>query len=147
MIPDVHAGNFVNWEGPWVPSLGINLGVLMDPLSVLMTSVVSGIGLLVLIFSLEYMRGDPGLTRYWFFTQLFIGGLIMVVMAGNLLQLYIGWEVVGICCYALVTYWYRNPENARYGLKKFLVLRVGDLSLLLSILISLDHKRILVYVK
>jgi len=135
MIPDVHAGNFVHWEIPWVPSLGINLGVLMDPLSVLMVSVVSGIGLLVLIFSLEYMRGDPGLTRYWFFTQLFIGGLIMVVMAGNLLQLYIGWEVVGVCCYALVNHWHRNPQNARYGLKTFLVLRVGDLSLLLSILI------------
>jgi len=135
MIPDVHAGNFISWEIPWVPSLGINLGVLMDPLSVLMVSVVSGIGLMVLIFSLEYMRGDAGLTRYWFFTQLFIGGLIMVVMAGNLLQLYIGWEVVGVCCYALVTYWHRNPENARYGLKTFLILRVGDLSLLLSILI------------
>jgi len=135
MIPDVHAGNFVNWEISWIRSLGINLGVLMDPLSVLMVSLVSGIGLLVLIFSLEYMRGDADLTRYWFFTQLFIGGLIMVVMAGNLLQLYIGWEVVGVCCYALVTYWHRNPENARYGLKTFLVLRVGDLSLLMSILI------------
>ena len=135
MIPDVHAGNLVNWQIPWVTSLGINLGVLMDPLSVLMASVVSGIGLLVLIFSLEYMRGDPGLTRYWFFTQLFIGGLVMVVMADNFLQLFIGWEVVGVCCYALVTFWYRNPENARYGLKTFLVLRVGDLSLLMSILI------------
>jgi len=135
MIPDVHAGNLVNWQIPWVPSLGINLGVLMDPLSVLMASVVSGIGLLVLIFSLEYMRGDPGLTRYWFFTQLFIGGLIMVVMADNLLQLYVGWEVVGVCCYALVNYWYRNPENARFGLKTFLLLRVGDVSLLMSILI------------
>jgi len=135
MIPDVHAGNLVNWEIPWVSSLGIDLGVLMDPLSVLMVSIISGIGFLVLIFSLEYMRGDAGLTRYWFFTQLFIGGLIMVVMAGNLLQLYIGWEVVGVCCYALVTHWYRNPENPRYGLKTFLVLRVGDLSLLISILI------------
>jgi NADH-quinone oxidoreductase subunit L len=135
MIPDVHAGNLVNWQIPWIPSLGINLGVLMDPLSVLMTSVVSSIGLLVLIFSLEYMRGERGLSRYWFFTQLFIGGLIMVVMADNLLQLYIGWEVVGICCYALVNFWYRKEENARYGLKTFLVLRIGDLALLISILI------------
>ena len=135
MIPDVHAGNLVNWQIPWVTSLGINLGVLMDPLSVLMASIVSSIGLLVLIFSSEYMRRDSGLTRYWFFTQLFIGGLVMVVMADNFLQLFIGWEVVGVCCYALVTHWYKNPENARYGLKTFLVLRVGDLSLLMSILI------------
>jgi NADH-quinone oxidoreductase subunit L len=135
MMPDVHAGNVVNWKIPWVTSLGIDLGVLMDPLSVLIASVVSGMGLLVLIFSLEHMRGDPSLTRYWFFTQLFIGGLVMVVMADNLLQLYVGWEVVGVCCYALVTFWYRYSENARYGLKTFLLLRVGDLCLLMSILI------------
>jgi len=139
MIPDVHAGNVVNWQIPWVSSLGINLGVLMDPLSVLMASVVSSIGLLVLVFSLEYMRGDSGLTRYWFFTQLFIGGLVMVVMADNFLHLFVGWEVVGVCCYALVSYWYRNPENARYGLKTFLVLRIGDLALLMSILIMYSY--------
>ncbi|MDI6904464.1 MAG: proton-conducting transporter membrane subunit [Candidatus Bathyarchaeia archaeon] len=148
MIPDVFTGNVVDWVsgktlGPipydwqtqWVGSLGINLGVLVDPLSVLMTSLVCSIGLLVLIFSLEYMRGDPGLTRYWFLTQFFIGGLSMVVMAGNLLQLYIGWEIVGVCCYALVSFWYRDPQNARYGLKTFLMLRVGDVFLLASILI------------
>ena len=148
MIPDVFAGNVVDWVSgktlsgipfdwriPWLSSLGIDLGVLVDPLSVLMTSVVSSIGLLVIVFSLEYMRGDPGLTRYWFLTQLFIGGLSMVVMAGNLLQLYIGWEIVGVCCYALVSFWYRDPQNARYGLKTFLVLRVGDVFLLASILI------------
>lgn len=148
MIPDVFMGNVVDWVSgktlgnipydwqiPWVGSLDINLGVLVDPLSVLMTSLVCSIGLLVLIFSIGYMRGDPGLTRYWFLTQLFIGGLSMVVMAGNLLQLYIGWEIVGVCCYALVSFWYRDPQNARYGLKTFLVLRVGDVFLLASILI------------
>jgi len=148
MIPDVFTGKAVNWvsgktlgdipydwQTPWIGSLGINLGVLVDPLSVLMTSVVCSIGLLILIFSLGYMRGDPGLTRYWFLTQLFIGGLSMVVMAGNLLQLYIGWEIIGVCCYALVSFWYRDPQNARYGLKTFLVLRVGDVFLLASILI------------
>ena len=135
MVPDVFAGNVVDWRIPWVGSLGVDLGVLVDPLSVLMASVVSGIGLLVTVFSLEYMRGDPGLTRYWFFTLLFIGGLSMVVVAGNLLQLYIGWEIVGVCCYALVSFWYRDPRNVRYGLKTFLVLRVGDVFLLASILI------------
>lgn len=115
--------------------IGIDLVVLVDPLSVLMTSIVSGIGLLVLIFSLEYMHGDPGLTRYWFLTQLFIGGLGMAVMAGNLLQMYIGWEIARVCYYALVSFWYRDPQNARYGLKTFLMLRVGDVFLLASILI------------
>ena len=139
MIPDVYAGVVDYPPIPWIDSLNLYLGVLVDPLSVLMTSVVSGIGLLVLIFSLGYMRGDPGLTRYWSFTQLFIGGLSMVVMAGNLLQLYIGWEIVGVCCYALVSFWYRDPQNARYGLKTFLVLRVGDVFLLASILIMYSY--------
>jgi len=152
MIPDVFTGSLVdwasgktlgdipyNWSTPWVGSLGIDLGVLVDPLSVLMTSVVSSIGLLVLIFSIEYMRGDPGLTRYWFLTQLFIGGLGMVVMAGNLLQLYIGWEIVGVCCYALVSFWHKDPQNVRYGLKTFLMLRVGDVFLLASILIMYSY--------
>jgi len=135
MIPDVHAGNMIDWQIQWIASLGMNLGVLMDPLSVLVVSVVSSLGFLVIVFSVEYMRGDPSLARYWFFTQLFIGALVMVVMADNLLQLFIGWEIVGVCCYALVTFWHRNPENGRYGLKTFLVLRMGDLLLLMSILI------------
>jgi len=152
MIHDVFLGTVVDWVSgrilgsipfywstPWIGSLAIDLSVLVDPLSVLMTSVVSSIGLLVLIFSSEYMRGDSGLTRYWFLTQLFVGGLNIVVMAGNLLQLYIGWEVVGICCYALVSYWYRDQQNARYGLKTFLILRVGDVFLLASILIMYIH--------
>jgi len=152
MIHDVFLGTLIDWVSgemlgsipfywsiPWIGSLAIDLAVLVDPLSVLMTSVVSSIGLLVLIFSSEYMRGDSGLTRYWFLTQLFVGGLNMVVMAGNLLQLYIGWEVVGVCCYALVSYWYRDRQNARYGLKTFLILRVGDVFLLASILIMYIH--------
>jgi NADH-quinone oxidoreductase subunit L len=148
MIPDVFMGNAVNWvsgevmgglpldwEFLWVGSLGLNAGVLVDFLSVLMACVVSVIGLLVTIFSIEYMRGKHGLTRYWLFLQLFIGGLGMIVMADNLLQLYVGWEIVGIGCVALVTFWYKNSRKADCGLKTFMILRVGDVLLLASILI------------
>jgi len=148
MIPDVFTGKAVNWVSgevigdvpldwqlPWVSSLGLNAGVLVDFLSVLMTCVVSTIGLLVTVFSIEYMREEHGLTRYWLFLQLFIGGLGMIVMADNFLQLYIGWEMVGIGCVALVTFWYKDPHKAHCGLKTFMILRIGDVLLLASILI------------
>ena len=135
LIPDTLMGNMVNYQIPWTSSLNANLGVLVDPLSVLMSNIINCIGLLVTIFSLEYMQGEPGLTRYWFFTQLFIGGLSLVVMADNLLLLFIGWEIVGICCCAMVTFWYKDSQKAHYGLKTFLILRVGDVLLLASILI------------
>ena len=132
MIPDVLAGNISPWQISW---FHLELGVLIDPLSVLMACVINGIGLLVTVFSVEYMRRDPSLSRYWFLIQLFIGGLVLVVVADNLLLLFIGWEIVGVSCSALVAFWHQDPEKAHYGLKTFLVLRVGDILLLMSILI------------
>ena len=132
MIPDILAGNILPWRISW---FHLELGILVDPLSVLMACVVNGIGLLVAVFSVEYMRRDPSLSRYWFLIQLFIGGLVLVVVADNLLLLFIGWEVVGVSCSALVAFWHQDPKKAHYGLKTFLVLRVGDILLLMAILI------------
>ena len=147
MISDVFMGKAVNWVSgevigglpldwqlPWISSLGLNAGVLVDFLSVLMACVVSGIGLLVTVFSVEYMRGKQGLIRYWVFLQLFIGGLGMIVMADNLLQLFVGWEIAGLGCVALVTFWYKDSHKAHCGLKTFMILRIGDVLLLASIL-------------
>jgi len=152
MIPDVLTGNVVNWVSgevmgglpldwqiPWVGSLGLNLGVMVDFLSVLMICVVSAMGLLVTVFSVEYMQGKHGLTRYWFFLQLFIGGLGMIVMSDNFLQLFVGWEIVGMSCVALVTFWYKDPHKAHCGLKTFMILRIGDVLLLASILIMYSY--------
>ncbi len=136
MIPDIFAGNILPWRISW---FHLELGILVDPLSVLMACVVNGIGLLVAVFSVEYMRRDPSLSRYWFLIQLFIGGLVLVVVADNLLLLFIGWEIVGVSCSALVAFWHQDPEKAHYGLKTFLILRVGDILLLISILIIYAH--------
>lgn len=131
MIPDVLAGNIVDLRVSW---FYLEFGVLVDPLSVLMVSVVNGVGFLVAIFSMEYMRRDPNLTRYWFLIQIFIGGLDLTVVADNLLWLFIGWEIVGVSCAALVAFWHQDPYKAHCGLKTFMVLRVGDALLLTSIL-------------
>ncbi len=139
MIPYVFVKNIVDLHFSWIPHLGINLGVLIDPLSVFMANVVSCIGLLISIYSLEYMRGEPSLTRYWFLMQFFIGGMILLVMADNFLQLYIGWEIVGICSYALIGFWYEDSYNAHCGMKAFMMTRIGDVAFLVSILIIYLH--------
>jgi len=152
MIPDVLTGNAVNWVSgevmgelpldlqlPWISSLDLSAGVMVDFLSVLMICVVSAMGLLVTVFSVEYMQGKRGLTRYWLFLQLFIGGLGMIVMSDNFLQLFVGWEIVGMSCVALVTFWYKDPHKAHCGLKTFMILRIGDVLLLASILIMYSY--------
>ncbi len=135
---------------PWNPIYGVSVGVLVDPLSVLMANVVSWISLLIMVYSLSYMRGDLSLTRYWFFMNLFVGSMLLLVMSDNLVITYVGWEGVGLCSYALIGYWYRDlkedwrrcwvgepPEAyppSHAGMKAFVTTRVGDVCLLAAIL-------------
>ena len=132
MIPNVLDGKVIDLKTPWLYS---QMGVLVDPLSVLMACVITCIGLLVTIFSVAYMKEDPSLARFWFLIQLFIGGYIVIVMANNLLFMFIGWEIVGLCCTGLAAFWYKDPEKAHVGLKTFMILRVADVLLLASILL------------
>jgi len=132
MIPDILAGQIVDLGIPWrYPELG----VLIDPLSVLMASVISCIGFLVTVFSVAYMQEEPSLARFWFLIQLFIGGYLVIVLADNLLFMFIGWETVGICCTGLAAFWHKDPKRAHMGLKTFMVLRIADVLLLASILL------------
>ena len=139
MLPDAFYGGSADIQMPWIPHLSLQLGVLVDPLSVFMACIVSFIGALILLYSIGYMAGEEGLTRYYFFMLLFIGGMIGLVMADNLLQLYIFWEVVGLCSYALIGFWYKRPEAVRAGMKAFIVTRVGDVCLLAGILMLYLH--------
>jgi NADH-quinone oxidoreductase subunit L len=138
----------------WVslPAVGdVRFGILLDPLSVVMANVVAWISTLVFIYSLGYMRGDPGLTRYWFFMQLFVGNMQLLVLSENLIQMLVGWEGVGVCSYALIGYWYRDrkedylkcwvgepPEAyppSHCGMKAFITTRVGDVFMLVGMLL------------
>ena len=136
MIPDILAGHIVDLRIPW---LYPELGVLVDPLSVLMACVITCIGFLVTIFSVAYMREEPSLARFWFLIQLFIGGYVIIVIADNLLFMFIGWEIVGLCCTGLAAFWHKDPERAHMGLKTFMVLRVADALFLASILLIYIH--------
>ncbi|MHA1972740.1 MAG: NADH-quinone oxidoreductase subunit 5 family protein [Candidatus Hodarchaeales archaeon] len=124
---------------PLMPSTGIGTffqnSILVDPLSVFMAVIAAGLGFLIALFSLEYMKGDEAETRYYFFLQLFVGGMVLLVMAGDLVFLYFGWKIVGVCSYFLIAHWFHKPDPqgllcAKSGIKAFLMTLVGDILLL-----------------
>jgi NADH-quinone oxidoreductase subunit L len=137
---------------PGAPILSeIRAGMLLDPLSIIMANVVSVISFLIMVYSLGYMRGDPGLTRYWFFMNFFIANMLLLVLADNLILMLIGWEGVGLCSYALIGYWYRDSKEgwlhywvgeppeayppSHCGMKAFIVTRFGDLFMIAGALV------------
>jgi NADH-quinone oxidoreductase subunit L len=130
LVPDVlGASTPLGSPVAWVSS-SITAGVFVDALSVLFTVLVAFFGLIIAIYSLGYMKEEEGLTRYYFFLLLFIGSMIGLVIADNFLQMFIFWEMVGLCSYALISFWYKRPESVRAGVKVFLMTRIGDVSLL-----------------
>jgi NADH-quinone oxidoreductase subunit L len=118
-----------------MPALNIDASVLIDPLSTVMANIASCIGLLIMIYSVNYMEKEKATPRFFFFMLLFVGGMVGLVMANNLLQMYFFWETVGLCSYALIGFWYERPEASKAGIKAFIVTRIGDIFLLLGILL------------
>lgn len=127
-----NSSGFLSPSISWITDK-ISAGVFVDPLSVLFAVLVSFFGLIISIYSLGYMKGEEGLTRYYFFFLLFIGSMIGLVMSDNFLQMFIFWEMVGLCSYSLISFWYKRPESIRAGAKVFLMTRIGDISLLAAI--------------
>lgn len=134
LIPVVASGaeEFINLTAPWI-SGGITAGVFLDPLSVLFACLVSFFGLIIAIYSQGYMKGEENLTRYYFFLLLFIGSMIGLVISDNFLQMFIFWEMVGLCSYSLISFWSHRPESIKSGNKVFLMTRIGDVLLLAAI--------------
>ena len=122
--------------GTWVRTgqFTISIGFILDPLSLLMVTVVSGISLLVQIYSLGYMSGDPGFSRYYAYMSLFAWAMISLVLSPNLLQLYVFWELVGVSSYLLIGFWYEKFSASEAGKKAFVMTRLGDVAFLLGLL-------------
>ncbi|MGA2681081.1 MAG: NADH-quinone oxidoreductase subunit L [Candidatus Bathyarchaeia archaeon] len=133
LVPSVFFGNGQATESTIAWISGINAGVYIDPLSVLFTCLVAFFGLIIAIYSWGYMKGEEGLSRYYFLILLFIGSMIGLVITDNLLQMFIFWEMVGLCSYALVAFWFKRPPSVSAGNKVFIMTRIGDVSLLAAI--------------
>ncbi len=123
------------WRWLSVGSFQVPLGLQVDQLSAVMLLVVSGVGLLIFIYSRGYMRGDGGYYRFFAYMSLFGFSMLMLVMASNYLLLYLGWEAVGLCSYYLIGFFYHKPEAAAAGKKAFIVNRVGDFGFALGVML------------
>ena len=136
ILRDVLQGN--SWNGSiytWATIGGtrLEIGFLIDRLSVLMMVVVSFVSLMVHVYTIGYMAEDPGYQRFFSYISLFTFSMLMLVMANNFLQLFFGWEAVGLVSYLLIGFWYTRPTAIYANLKAFLVNRVGDFGFLLGI--------------
>ena len=121
----------------WIVSgnLNVNIGFQIDPLSLVMMLVVSGVGLVIHLYSVGYMWEDEGFFRYFSFLNLFVFSMLTLVMADNFLLLYLGWEGVGLCSYLLIGFWYKKKSAADAGKKAFITTRIGDLGFALGIIL------------
>ena len=117
-----------------VGSLQISLGLMVDPLTAIMLVVITGVSLMVQVYSLGYMRKDPGYSRYFAIMCLFTASMIGLVISSNIVQLYVFWELVGVCSYFLIGFWYNRPVAVAAAKKAFIVTRIGDFGFLLAIL-------------
>jgi NADH-quinone oxidoreductase subunit L len=123
------------WRWISVGSFRVPVSLQLDQLSAVMLLVVTGIGLLIFVYSAGYMRGDAGYYRFFAYMSLFAFSMLTLVLAGNYLLLYFGWEAVGLCSYYLIGFFYHKPEAAAAGKKAFLVNRVGDFGFGLGVML------------
>ena len=126
------------WNFRWLPfteSLHIDMGIMLDPISVMMLVVISTVSLMVHIYSFGYMKGERGFQRYYAFLSLFTFSMLGLVVATNIFQMYVFWELVGVSSYLLIGFYYTKPEAIAASKKAFIVTRFADLGFLIGILI------------
>ncbi len=154
LLPGALEGNEVHNQIDWINSIGLKAGVLADPLAVIMANVVAWISFLIMIYSTGYMKGDKDIVRFWFWMMFFIGSMQLIVFSDNLLQLFFGWEGVGLASYALISFWYRDKKQhhvgqegrttlglldyyspTHSGIKAFIMTKVGDVMMIAGMLL------------
>ncbi len=131
-------GTLTPWNFQWLPfnsQLHIDMGILLDPISVMMLVVISTVSLMVHIYSFGYMKGEKGFQRYYAFLSLFTFSMLGLVLATNIFQMYVFWELVGVSSYLLIGFYYTKPEAIAASKKAFIVTRFADLGFLIGILI------------
>ncbi len=129
---DGATGHVMLWN--WMPALGASFEIEWDPLAALMTLVVSGVGTLIHIYSVGYMHGDERFSRFFTYLNLFAFSMLTLVLAGNFAMLFMGWELVGLCSYLLISFWYTKPSAAAAGKKAFIVNRIGDFGFVIALM-------------
>lgn len=122
----------------WIPAgdFSVNIGFLLDPLSMAMISFITFIASLIHLYSIEYMHGDDRYPRFFTYLNLFVFSMLILVLGDNLVMTFLGWEGVGVCSYFLISFWFEKDENARAGKKAFITNRVGDWGFMIAIFMT-----------
>jgi len=123
------------WTWITLPKFSAVVGLLIDPVSLVLILVISVIGFFIHLFSAEYMEGENGYARYFAYLNLFVASMLLLVLANDLLVMFVGWEGVGVCSYLLVGFWFEEENNGEAAQKSFIVTRVADIAMLIGILI------------
>ncbi len=127
---EVEDGTIYEWISGGV--LNINIGFHVDALTTVMLLVITGVGFLIHVYSIGYMHGDEGYTRYFAYLNLFVFAMLILVLGNNYLMMFVGWEGVGLCSYLLIGFWYEKQSATDAGKKAFIVNRIGDFGFLLG---------------
>ena len=134
---DGHGETIMLWE--WMPAIGANLEILWDPLASVMTLIITGVGTLIHIFSIGYMHGDERFSRFFTYLNLFIASMLTLVLGGNFAMVFLGWELVGLCSYLLISFWFTKPSAAAAGKKAFIVNRIGDFGFMIGLMLVFSN--------
>ena len=125
----------------WMPAgeLQVDFSLLLDPLSMVMTLIITGVGFLIHLFSIGYMKEDPGYPRYMAYLNLFVFFMLILVLGASYPVMFVGWEGVGLCSYLLIGFWFKEKANADAGKKAFIVNRIGDFGFLIAMFLLFTH--------
>jgi NADH-quinone oxidoreductase subunit L len=123
--------------GQWltIDNLSLGFNLYLDPLSLIMVTIITGVGALIHLYSASYMKDDADVCRFFAYLNLFVSAMLFLVLADNLILLYLGWEGVGLCSYLLIGFWYREQKNSQAANKAFIITRIGDTAMLIGIIL------------
>jgi NADH-quinone oxidoreductase subunit L len=127
------------WQWISAGSLQVPFGIMLDPLTAAMALLITGVGGLIHVYSIGYMRGDARVVRYFAFLNLFVTMMLFLVMANNMLLLFLGWEGVGLCSFLLIGHWFERKAAGEAAVKAFVVNRIGDAAFILAMLAIFDN--------
>jgi NADH-quinone oxidoreductase subunit L len=134
-LPEVKSYSVTLWEWMNAGNLKVDISFSLDSLSLVFCFVITFVGFLIHLYSIEFMSKDEGFTRFFAYMNLFVGSMLILVLADNILLMYLGWEGVGLCSYLLIGFWYKETENGYAARKAFIITRIGDTAMIIGIFI------------
>jgi NADH-quinone oxidoreductase subunit L len=134
-LPGVKSYSVNLWQWINAGNLKVDISFSLDALSLVFCFVITFVGFLIHLYSVEFMSKDEGFTRFFAYMNLFVGSMLVLVLADNILLMYLGWEGVGLCSYLLIGFWYKEPSNGYAARKAFIITRIGDTAMIIGIFI------------